>query len=56
MRIGDDIRDLKQWDVRLHRDAVTRTEAGPQGADLIAIGAPNSAPGDEQIIHNWWSE
>jgi quercetin dioxygenase-like cupin family protein len=57
MKIGDEVRDLKQWDaVRLHRDAVRGMEAGPEGAEFIAVGAPNTGPGDAQVIQDWWSD
>jgi hypothetical protein len=56
-RIDDEVRDMKQWDaVRLHRDTVRALEAGDEGAELIAIGAPNTGPGDADLIQDWWSE
>jgi uncharacterized cupin superfamily protein len=57
MKIEDEIRDLKPWDaVRLHRDTVRSFEAGDKGAEFIAIGAPNTGPGDAEMIQDWWSE
>jgi mannose-6-phosphate isomerase-like protein (cupin superfamily) len=57
IRIDDEMRDMKQWDaVRLHRDTVRALEAGDEGAELIAIGAPNTGPGDADLIQGWWSE
>ncbi len=57
MKIEDEVRDLKQWDaVRLHRDTVRGFEAGPEGAEFIAIGAPNTGPGDADMIQGWWSD
>ena len=57
IRIEDEVRELKQWDaVRLHRDTVRGFEAGDQGAEFIAIGAPNTGPGDAEVIHDWWSD
>jgi mannose-6-phosphate isomerase-like protein (cupin superfamily) len=57
IRIDDEVRDMKQWDaVRLHRDTVRALEAGDEGAELIAIGAPNTGPGDADLIQDWWSE
>jgi uncharacterized cupin superfamily protein len=55
VKIDDEIRDMRQWDaVRLHRDAVRSFEAGPDGAEFIAVGAPNTGPGDADLIHDWW--
>ena len=57
IKIEDEVRDLKQWDaVRLHRDTVRGFEAGDQGAEFIAIGAPNTGPGDAEVIQDWWSD
>jgi len=57
IKIDDEVRELKQWDaVRLHRDTVRGFEAGDQGAEFIAIGAPNTGPGDAEVIQDWWSE
>jgi mannose-6-phosphate isomerase-like protein (cupin superfamily) len=55
IKIEDEVRDLKQWDaVRLHRDTVRGFEGGEQGAELIVIGAPNTGPGDAEVIQDWW--
>jgi quercetin dioxygenase-like cupin family protein len=57
IKIEDEVREMKQWDaVRLHRDTVRGFEAGDQGAELIAIGAPNTGPGDAEVIQDWWSD
>jgi len=31
-------------------------EAGPDGAEFIAIGAPNTGPGDGHTVNDWWSD
>jgi uncharacterized cupin superfamily protein len=55
IKIEDEIRDMKQWDaVRLHRDTVRGFEAGDDGAEFIAVGAPNTGPGDAVMIQGWW--
>jgi uncharacterized cupin superfamily protein len=57
IKIEDEVRDMKQWDaVRLHRDTVRSFEAGESGAEIIAIGAPNTGPGDADMIQDWWSD
>jgi uncharacterized cupin superfamily protein len=57
IKIDDEVRDMKQWDaVRLHRDTVRSFQAGDEGAEFIAIGAPNTGPGDAEMIQDWWSE
>jgi uncharacterized cupin superfamily protein len=57
IKIEDEVRDMKQWDaVRLHRDTLRGFEAGDDGAEFIAIGAPNTGPGDADIVQEWWSD
>jgi mannose-6-phosphate isomerase-like protein (cupin superfamily) len=57
IKIEDEVRDLKQWDaVRIHRDTMRGFEAGDDGAELIAIGAPNTGPGDADVVPNWWGD
>jgi hypothetical protein len=31
-------------------------EAGDDGAEFIAIGAPNTGPGDADMAQDWWSD
>jgi mannose-6-phosphate isomerase-like protein (cupin superfamily) len=57
IKIEDDVHELKQWDaVRLHRDTMRSFEGGPEGAEFIAIGAPNTGPGDADMEQDWWSD
>ena len=56
IKIEDDVHDLKQWDaVRLHRDTLRSLEAGEDGAEFIAVGAPNTGAGDAELIQGWWT-
>jgi mannose-6-phosphate isomerase-like protein (cupin superfamily) len=57
IKIEDEVREMKPWDaVRLHRDTVRGFEAGDQGAEFIAIGAPNTGPGDAEVVQDWWND
>jgi mannose-6-phosphate isomerase-like protein (cupin superfamily) len=57
IKLGDDVRDLKQWDaVRVHKDTMRGFEAGPDGMEVIAIGAPNTGPGDAEMDQDFWSD
>lgn len=57
VKLQDEVREMKQWDaVRVHRDTVRGFEAGDEGAEFIAIGAPNTGPGDAEVIQDWWSD
>ena len=57
VKLGDEVTELKQWDaVRVHRDTIRGFEAGDGGAEFIAIGAPNTGPGDAELIQDWGSD
>ena len=56
IKLGDDVRELKQWDaVRVHKDTMRGFEADADGLEVIAIGAPNTGPGDAEMEQGWWS-
>jgi len=56
-KVGDEVLELGQWDVlRVDKDAVRGFEAGPEGAEVIAVGAPNTGPGDAEVVQGWWSD
>jgi uncharacterized cupin superfamily protein len=56
-KLDDDVVELRQWDaIRVHKDTMRGFEAGPEGAELIAVGAPNTGPGDAETAPGWWSD
>ena len=56
VKLGDDVRELKQWDaIRVHKDTMRGFEADADGLEVIAIGAPNTGPGDAELEQGWWS-
>lgn len=56
VKVGDEVRDLAPWDaVRVHKDTMRGFEAGADGLEIIAIGAPNTGPGDAEMEQGWWS-
>jgi quercetin dioxygenase-like cupin family protein len=47
MRLDDEVRDIRQWDVvRVAPEVVRAFEAGPDGLELIAVGGPKPEGGD----------
>jgi mannose-6-phosphate isomerase-like protein (cupin superfamily) len=57
IRLDDDIVDLKPWDlVRVAPEVVRGIEGGPEGLELIAIGADRPPDGDGVMVPDWWSE
>ena len=56
IKLDDEVVDLKPFDaVRVAKDTLRGFEAGPEGAEFIAIGAPNTGPGDADVVQGWWS-
>jgi quercetin dioxygenase-like cupin family protein len=56
VRLEDTVEELKPWDaVRVSKETMRGFEAGPEGAEFIAIGAPGG-PGDAETTPEWWSE
>jgi mannose-6-phosphate isomerase-like protein (cupin superfamily) len=57
VKLDDDVRDVKQWDVVRVGNGTTRNfEAGPEGMELIAIGAPGPTRGDAEMTQDWWTD
>ena len=57
MKLEDEILELRPFDaIRVHKETTRGFEAGPEGAELIAIGAPNTGPGDAEVENDWWDD
>ena len=57
MKLEDEVVELKQWDaIRVPKETMRSFEAGAEGAEIIAIGAPNTGPGDAEVEQGWWSD
>ena len=55
VKIDDEVHDVRQWDaVRVAPGTMRNFEAGPDGMELIAIGAPKTPPGDADTVQGWW--
>ena len=56
-KLDDEVVDLKQWDaLRVPKETMRSFEGGPDGAEVIAVGAPNTGPGDAVVEQGWWSD
>ena len=55
MKVGDDELELRPFDaVRVPPHVMRGIKGGPDGAEVIAIGAPNTGPGDgEEPDPDW---
>ena len=57
LKIEDDVLELEQWDaVRIPGPAMRCLEGGPDGAEVIAFGAPNTGNKDAEMVPGWWSD
>ena len=57
LKLDDEVLELKPFDaVRVHKDTMRNFEGGPEGAEIIAFGAPNTGPGDGPMEQGWWTD
>ena len=57
MKIGDEIVDLREWDaVRVPPGVPRGFEVGPDGAELLAFGAPNTENKDAEMDPQFWTD
>jgi len=57
VKLDDDVVELRQWDaVRIPTGTTRAFEAGPDGAEIIAFGAPNTDNRDIEMVPDWWEE
>jgi mannose-6-phosphate isomerase-like protein (cupin superfamily) len=57
MKIGADIVELAEGDmVRVGPGVGRCTEAGPDGMQVLAVGAPVAEENDAEIEQGWWAD
>jgi mannose-6-phosphate isomerase-like protein (cupin superfamily) len=57
LKLNDDVVELRRWDaVRVAPATLRGFEAGPDGLELLAYGAPATGLGDAQLEQGWWSD
>ena len=59
VKLDDEVIELRQWDaLRLPPEIMRNVEAGPEGVELIAFGAPKlaSPQADVEMTPNWWAD
>jgi mannose-6-phosphate isomerase-like protein (cupin superfamily) len=55
VRLDDEIAELRRWDViRVAPEVARGFEGGPEGLELIAIGADRPEGGDGELIRDFW--
>ena len=56
MKVGDDELELQPWSaVRVPPQMMRGIKSGPDGAEVIAVGAPNTGPGDGDAPDPDWA-
>jgi mannose-6-phosphate isomerase-like protein (cupin superfamily) len=54
-KLGDDLIELEQWDAIRVPPGVWRSLAGgPEGAEVLAFGAPNNENSDTEMEQGFW--
>jgi mannose-6-phosphate isomerase-like protein (cupin superfamily) len=54
--VGDEVLELGPWDaLRMAPETMRALEGGPEGAEVLAFGAPNTGPGDAEPAPGWWA-
>ena len=57
LKLDDDVHELAQWDaVRIAPGTMRALEGGPDGAEVIAFGAPDTDNKDAEMVQGWWSD
>ena len=57
MKVEDEIVELHAWDaIRVPRETARCPEAGPNGAELLVVGAPLTASSDAELLRDWWTD
>jgi mannose-6-phosphate isomerase-like protein (cupin superfamily) len=57
LKLDDEVLELAPWDaVRIPKETVRNIEGGPEGAELLLIGAPKTGPGDADVQPEWWTD
>jgi uncharacterized cupin superfamily protein len=56
VKLEDEIVELNRWDaVRVSAETARGFEAGPEGATILAFGAPGPDASDAEMLPGWWT-
>jgi mannose-6-phosphate isomerase-like protein (cupin superfamily) len=57
VKLDDELVELGPWDALRVPPTTTRAiEAGPEGSEIVAFGAPSDDNRDAQMLPGWWAE
>jgi len=55
LKLDDELVDVRMWDaIRVPAGVIRGVEAGPEGMEIIAVGAPQAD--DTEMLQGWWSD
>ena len=56
LALDDEVVELERYDaVRIPSDVMRSLEGGPDGAEVLAFGAPNTDNKDVEMEQGWWA-
>jgi mannose-6-phosphate isomerase-like protein (cupin superfamily) len=56
-KLDDEVLELGPWDaLRVPPETMRALEGGPEGAEVVAFGAPNTENRDARPAPGWWSD
>lgn len=58
VKLDDEVVELGTWDaLRVAPETIRCFEAGPEGAEILAFGAPSgaAAENDAEMVPGWWA-
>ena len=55
IKLDEEIVELEEWDaIRVPGEVTRNLEAGPDGIEYVAIGAPQAD--DTEMVQGWWTD
>ena len=57
LKLDGEVHELRKWDaVRMSPEVTRNLEGGPDGAEFLAFGAPNTGLRDAEVQPGWWTD
>ena len=57
IKLDDEVVDLGPWDaIRVPAHLTRALEGGPEGAEILAFGAPSHENADAQMVQGFWED
>ncbi|HEY7932708.1 MAG TPA: hypothetical protein VID48_02695 [Solirubrobacteraceae bacterium] len=57
VKLGDEILELKQWDVlRVAPEVIRAFQGGAEGLEFVVVGSSRPEEGDGVPVKDWWTD